>query len=261
MMKVLAVNGTGRPKGSTTQLTEQALKGASSIGAETEMIILSQHNIQYCRNCLTCYKDMESEISPCPIDDDVTMILERIRDADGVIFSSPVHCGFVTGYMTVFLERAAWRTGRPTGGISELRGIPEPTMTGKIRAVATIVSAGGIPSKLRKLCDIGTQWMKEGAVLCCNGGVIGDMYAGAVFTRRPKGDDWTTVYLHKQLSPRQLRQAYDLGVKLAEAIRDKQVKPYKLNVPGGPIAELAIATYLKLFSPYETVEADSKDGN
>jgi len=248
-MKVLAINGTGRPKGSTTQLTEEALKGAASIGAETEMILLAELDIRYCRGCLTCYRDMVSEISPCPIDDDVTMILEKIRDSDGVIFSSPINCGFVTGPMTVFLHRAAWRTGRPTGGISELRGIPEPSLTGKARAVATIVSAGGIPSKLRMLCDTGTQWMKEGAVLCCNGSVVGDMYAGAVFPRKPKGDDWTTVYLHKQLSSRQLRQAYDLGVKLAETIRDRQVKPYRLAVPGGPVSELAITTQSRYLQP------------
>lgn len=33
---------------------------------------------------LTCYKDVESEIAPCVIPDDVRGMLEKIRDADGV---------------------------------------------------------------------------------------------------------------------------------------------------------------------------------
>ncbi len=224
-MKVLALNATYRPTGTTTRLTQSALKGAASVGAETEMILLRDKDIQFCKNCLTCYKDLESEIAPCTIKDDVGEILEKIRDADGVIMASPVHCGFVTGLMMAFTERIAFRLCRPTGEFMGLKGCPEPRLTAKARAVATIVSAGGVPIELREYCDLGTPWMKESAVFF-NGECIGDIYAGAVFTKELQGEEWSKSFLFRELTEEQLQEAYNLGVKMAETIKDKRVRPY-----------------------------------
>ena len=105
------MNATYRTNKTTTQLTQKALEGAASVGADTEMVMLRKCRIEYCTNCLKCYKDLDSEIAPCSLRDDVDQILEKIRDADGIIFSSPVHNGFVTGLMTVFLS--VWRGELP----------------------------------------------------------------------------------------------------------------------------------------------------
>jgi multimeric flavodoxin WrbA len=123
-MKILAINGTYRPKGTTTGLTEAALEGATSVGAETEMVLLRDHDVRHCTNCLMCYRDLDSEIAPCSMDDDVGEILQKVVDADGIILSSPVHNGFITGLMTVFFERIAWRLCRPTGTLLTFRGVP-----------------------------------------------------------------------------------------------------------------------------------------
>jgi multimeric flavodoxin WrbA len=128
-MKILALNATYRPAKTTTRLTQSALEGAVSVGVKTEMVMLRDKNIQFCKNCLTCYKDLGSEIAPCMIEDDVGEILEKIREADGIIMASPVHCGFVTGLMTAFVERITFRLCRPTGEIMGLRGCPEPRLT------------------------------------------------------------------------------------------------------------------------------------
>ncbi|UCF71739.1 MAG: NAD(P)H-dependent oxidoreductase, partial [candidate division WOR-3 bacterium] len=53
-MKILAINGTCRKKGTTTRLTEAALAGAASLGAETDMVLLQNHDVGYCTNCLKC---------------------------------------------------------------------------------------------------------------------------------------------------------------------------------------------------------------
>ena len=50
-MEVLAINGTYRPKGTTTRLTDRALKGAAAEGAETEHVPLVEKDIRYCANC------------------------------------------------------------------------------------------------------------------------------------------------------------------------------------------------------------------
>ena len=224
-MNVLALNATYRPAKTTTRLAQSALEGAASVGADTEMVMLREKNIQFCKNCLTCYKDLKSEIAPCTIKDDVGEILEKIRDADGIIMASPVHCGFVTGLMMVFIERITFRLCRPTGEYMGLKGCPEPRLTGKARAVATIVSAGGMPIEMREYCDVGTPWLKETAVFF-NGECIGDIYAGAVFTRKLEEDEWSKSFLFRELTEEQLLEAFDLGVKMAEVIKNKKVRPF-----------------------------------
>jgi multimeric flavodoxin WrbA len=232
-MKVLALNGTYRPKQTTTRLAQRALDGAASLGADTEMVMLRDKNIQFCKNCLTCYKDLNSEIAPCSIDDDVGDILEKIRGADGIILASPVHCGFVTGLMTAFMERITFRLCRPTGEYMGFKGCPEPRLTGKARAVATIVSAGGIPTELRAYCDLGTPWLKDAAMFF-NGECIADIYAGAVFTKELQGEEWSRSFLFRELTEGQLQEAFDLGVKMTEAIQNQTVRPFSSQQVMGP---------------------------
>jgi len=235
-VKILALNATYRPGQTTTRLTQHALDGAASLGADTEMVMLRDKDIQYCRNCLTCYKDLTSDIAPCTIDDDVGEILEKIREADGIILASPVHCGFVTGLMTAFMERIVFRLCRPTGELVGLKGLPEPRLRDKPRAVATIVSAGGVPTELRAFCDLGTPWLRDAAMFF-NGECIGDVYAGAVFTRALQGEEWTRAFLFRELTEAQLQEAFDLGVKMARAIQDQTVRPYNPNQITGPSGE------------------------
>lgn len=225
-MNILAINGTYRPEGTTTQLTRRALQGAESEGATTEMVLLTEHNIKFCTNCLGCYQDLESDIASCSIDDDVRGILEKIRDADGIILSSPVHSGFITALMNAFMERATWTLNKPTGTILGLKGCPEPRLTDKVRASASIMSAGGIPTELREYCDMGTPFLKDMAELSFNGELVVDMYAGAVFPRELTDEERTRAYFIRELADFQLAEAFDLGVRLAQAIRSGKVRPY-----------------------------------
>jgi len=225
-MKILAINASYRREGTTTRLTEAALAGAAAEGADTEMILLTRKDIRYCTNCLTCYKDLTSPIAPCPLDDDVRGILEKIRDADGVLFTSPVHAGFVTALMAAFMERAAWPLSRPTGKLLGQGGCPEPRLTEKARAVATIVSAGCVLPENRQYCDLATPWLADAAMGICNGESVGDVYAAACFPREMTDEDWQRAFLLRELTDEQLAEARALGVKVARAVAAGTVRPY-----------------------------------
>jgi len=225
-MRILALNGTYRPEGTTAALVQRALEGAASVGATTEMILLRQCAIEFCRNCLSCYENLDSEIAPCVIDDDVRGILERMRDADGVVLASPVHSGFVTGLMVTFIERSSWTLLRPTGELLGLKGVPEPRLTDKTRGVAIVLSAGLVPPEFRQYCDMGTPFLREWAELALNGSVVADLYAGAEFPRELTGDEWSKAHAVRELSQRQLDDAFAIGVRLVEAIKSGQVQPY-----------------------------------
>ena len=228
-MKVLAINATYRTGQTTSQLTAKALEGAAALGAETEMLHLKDLDIGYCTNCLTCYQDQESEIADCVLKDDVRSVLEKIRAADGVIFASPLHNGFVTGLMNVFMERCTWTLCKPTAEMLGLKGCPEPRLTSKPRAVATIISAGMMPAELRQYCDTGTHWLMEAAALICNAMPGQDMYAAAFFPKELSDEEWRQAYFHRELTDQQFAQAHDLGANMAKAIAAGEVPPYSFE--------------------------------
>jgi NAD(P)H-dependent FMN reductase len=252
-MKILVLNATYRPKKTTARLAEKALEGAASGGAETEMVMLYESSIGYCTNCLKCYRDLESEIAPCSLTDDMDTILERIRDADGIIFASPVHNGFVTGLMTVFFERMAWRVMRPEGSFLGAMGM-KSRLASKTRALASIVNAGGIPLRLRKHCDDGTPWLKGNAPLMLHGQWIGDMYAAAVLTSQPRSEeDWSKLYFNRELSEQQLEEAHALGVRMGHAIEKQKLKPVTLDNLVSPLIREIVNTMNRFRPPYETI--------
>jgi multimeric flavodoxin WrbA len=244
-MKILAINGTYRKKKTVTALTEAALEGAASVGAETEMILLMDHDIRHCTNCLMCYKDLDSEVSPCSVKDSMDELLQKVADADGIILSSPVHNGFITGIMTVFFERTTWRLCRPTGRFLRIGGLPE-TRSRKIRALATIMSAGGMPTKQgKKYCDDGTPFMKQNGCLIFNADWVGSMYAGADLSRKLRPEDWQKVYLLKELSTEQLEEARTIGLKMVEMIGADRLKPLHPMGRMGPLLDKVTQWFMR----------------
>ena len=209
-MKVLALNATYRKQGTTTSLVEKALQGAAADGAITEHLLLKDFDIRYCTNCLKCYGDLESEIAPCTHDDDVTLILEKIKASDGVLLGSPVHMGFVTGLMYVFMERTCFRLARPTGELLGLKGCPDPRLTNKPRALASIVTAGAVPEELRQYCDAGTEWLKDNVPMLFNGEFVIDQYAAAFFPKELNDDEWARAFFLRKLTEAQLEEAFEL---------------------------------------------------
>lgn len=103
-MKVIAINGSPRKKWNTAQLLQQALKGAESVGAETEFINL--YDLNY-RGCISCFGCKRKEAVPCKcfMKDDLTPVLEKVHSADALLLGSPIYFGDVTGQMRCFLER------------------------------------------------------------------------------------------------------------------------------------------------------------
>ncbi len=104
-MKISAVNGSPRKNWNTATLLRKALEGATSQGAETEFIHLYDLNFKGCQSCFSCKTMGSKNYGKCARKDDITLILERLRDADGIILGSPVYLGAATGAMRSFLER------------------------------------------------------------------------------------------------------------------------------------------------------------
>jgi multimeric flavodoxin WrbA len=102
-MKILAINGSPRTIRSTTRkLANFVLEGAAEAGAETEMIDLCDARVTPCTACEGC-----SFNGICVYDDDVPALVARMKEADGIVFASPVYIDNVSGQMKIFFDRLA----------------------------------------------------------------------------------------------------------------------------------------------------------
>lgn len=103
-MKAIAINGSPRKGWNTEKLLKEALRGAASVGAETEIIQLYDLNYTGCRSCFGC-KRKGAESCYCILKDDLTPVLEKVFAADAVFLGSPIYFGDMTGQMVSFMER------------------------------------------------------------------------------------------------------------------------------------------------------------
>jgi len=103
--KVIAVNGSPRKKWNTATLLEKTLEGASSQGAQTELIHLYDLGFKGCISCFACKTRGGGNYGRCAVKDDLTPVFARIEKSDAVVLGSPIYFGAVTGEMRSFLER------------------------------------------------------------------------------------------------------------------------------------------------------------
>src|SRR5665647_2291675 len=104
-VKVLAINGSPRPKCNTATLLNNALEGAASQGAETELVHLYKLNFKGCISCFSCKLKNGESYGRCAVNDELTPVLKKAEEADAIIFGSPIYLGTTTGEMKSFMER------------------------------------------------------------------------------------------------------------------------------------------------------------
>ncbi|MBP2650810.1 MAG: NADPH-dependent reductase [Firmicutes bacterium] len=105
-MKVLAINGSQRGKNGYTQfLIEKLFEGVIRAGGECESVTLSELNIKRCTGCFTCQK--ADHYLKCIFDgiDDVATVYEKMRQADIIIFGTPVYIFTMSGLLLNLLDR------------------------------------------------------------------------------------------------------------------------------------------------------------
>ena len=108
-MKIYAINGGPRKKYNTAKLLQSALDGAAAVPCaetvETEMIHLYDLGFKGCVSCFSCKRKGGKSYGRCAVKDDLTPVLEKLSEADGLIFGSPIYFGNITGMMRSFFER------------------------------------------------------------------------------------------------------------------------------------------------------------
>ncbi len=99
--KVLVISSTLRKNGNSEKLAQEFMRGAKDSGNSVEFISLQDKEIKFCKGCLSCLKTGE-----CVIKDDSIEIVKKMKDADVIVFSSPIYYYEMSGQLKTLLDRA-----------------------------------------------------------------------------------------------------------------------------------------------------------
>ncbi len=111
-MKVIAINGSPKPKGNTYTALKTVCDELEISGIETEIIHVGNMEIKGCISCGRC-KNGYCVFS----DEELRSLVDRIYAADGLILGSPVYYASIAGTMKSFLDRLFY----PNGGRLRLK--------------------------------------------------------------------------------------------------------------------------------------------
>jgi multimeric flavodoxin WrbA len=99
-MKVIGIVGSPRKNGNTDTLVQAVLDGAKEAGHETAKYSLNEMKYSGCQGCGYCKNHEE-----CRQDDDVSKLLQDMRQAGAVVFGSPIYFGQFTGQFRLMEDR------------------------------------------------------------------------------------------------------------------------------------------------------------
>ena len=103
-MKVVALNGSPRLLGNTSNALNVILDELNKDGIETEYIQVYEAHMNPCNHCSSC--EMRGDGRCVAEDDGMNDYLDRMKAADGIILASPSYYGGCTAQLKMFLERA-----------------------------------------------------------------------------------------------------------------------------------------------------------
>lgn len=210
-MKAIAINGSPRKGWNTEALLKEALRGASSMGAETKLVQLYDLKYTGCRSCFGC-KRKGQENCHCVIKDELSSVLEEILDADVLFIGTPIYFGDMTGQMVSFFERL----GFP---LLSYDGPNKKLFEGKINT-AMFYTMNATETYYKESMKQGLQFRTD--LLKLLGGTVEvyaacDTYQFSDYAKFHAGifDENHKRKVHEEQFPKDLQAAFEIGCRLA----------------------------------------------
>lgn len=99
--KICVIKTSLRLNSNSDQLADAFIQSAKESGNDVIEISLKDKKIAFCKGCLSCQK-----LGHCVIDDDANIITEKIKQADVVVWVTPIYYYEMSGQMKVMIDRA-----------------------------------------------------------------------------------------------------------------------------------------------------------
>jgi len=100
MKRILVVMGGGRPKRNTEQLVDSFIRGAEEAGHSVEKVSLLKTEVKGCLGCNACRYG-----KPCVQKDGFNELAPKIKQADLIVFASPLYFWTISSKLKAFIER------------------------------------------------------------------------------------------------------------------------------------------------------------
>lgn len=108
-MKVVAFNGSPKKEGNTYQALRMVGAELENAGIEFEITHVGDKAI---RGCIACNQCASNKNERCVLPGDpVNDLIQKMKEADGIILASPVYYSAIAGTMKSFLDRAFYVSG------------------------------------------------------------------------------------------------------------------------------------------------------
>jgi multimeric flavodoxin WrbA len=140
-LSILVLSGSRNRQGQTARAIEAVSRGVAAAGGSTEVIFLTELEIERCRQCAKDGWGLCRDEGRCIIEDDFAGIVEKIEAADLVVFATPVYFSDLSESMRSFLDRL--RRIRFPQMIATRGAAPGPFPPSKGPSAVGICYAGG----------------------------------------------------------------------------------------------------------------------
>jgi len=152
-------------KGNTYVIINEFAEGAKEAGAEVEVVLLAEKEINHCIACLKCWTKTPGK---CVLQDDMAKLLEMFMKSDVVVMATPVYGHNVTGIMKTFLDRMTpiidpHLVKMENGSTGHLKRYDEYPKFG-------VIATGGFPEQ--NCCEFISQYFNR---------VAADLYSEVLF--------------------------------------------------------------------------------
>ena len=103
-MNIIIISSSPRKEGNSDLLCNEFMKGALTAGHQVEKVFLREKKINYCTGCGVCYTQKK-----CSQKDDMAMLLDKLIQADVIVFSSPIYFYTMCGQLKTLIDRCCAR--------------------------------------------------------------------------------------------------------------------------------------------------------
>ena len=158
-MKLLGLSFSPRKQGNTEQLMEKVFSGARQQGAATELYRVADRDIKPCSGCGSCFKT-----GACSIQDAMQEVYEKMLEADGILFATPVYFYNMTSQGKTVIDRT----------IALLS--PKRSLANKVGGIVVVGGSLGLVDAVKDLYFyMATRQMLPANFVAAYAGAEGDM--------------------------------------------------------------------------------------
>ena len=143
-MNILLLNASPKNYGATQEILK-ILQAAIPAEHTSEIVCMGDYEIRYCKGCMGCYMT-----GYCSIRDGMDVLIDKLDEADVIVFAAPSYWADVPGICKSFIDRCT-----PFGDTNEFR---ERELEEGKRCYAVALRTGGRPMECEHIISTIKHW-------------------------------------------------------------------------------------------------------